>query len=155
MAEISNTNPQIRDQYSPLSTLAMQAIRRFGDFHPGTIDGDVMLMFLEFANMVIDDVRMHPYHDGSDIDYYESADEWRPIPDQAMVNGLLYHYSIQQGSQKLELYMPMYNRSLNQQLWYKLNGNTKIQMRVMDNGTNPANSNGASTDTYNGRVSWD
>ena len=64
MAEQSNTNPHIRESNSPLQTLAMQALRRFGDFHPGTVDGDVMLMFLEFANMVIDEIRLHPYHDG-------------------------------------------------------------------------------------------
>lgn len=154
MAENSSTNPHVRDNYSPLSTLAMQAIRRFGDFNPGTIDGDVMLMFLEFANLIIDDVRMHPYHQG-ELDYYISPDDVREIPDQVIVNGLLYHYAMQQGSEKLQLYMPMYHRSLNQQLWYKLNGNTPIRMRIVDDGTNPANSNGAQTDPNNGTVSYD
>ena len=58
----SDTNPQIREKNSPLETLALQALRRFGDYNPGTVDGDVMLMFLEFANMIIGDIRMHPYH---------------------------------------------------------------------------------------------
>ena len=59
--ETSNTNPHIREKHSPLESLIFQALRRYGDFSPGTLDGDVGLMFLEFANMVIDDIRMHPY----------------------------------------------------------------------------------------------
>lgn len=149
----SNSNPHRRDGYSPLSTLVMQALRRFGDFHPGTVDGDVMLMFLEFANAVIDDIRLHPYHDTTKpIDYYESTEEWREIPDPIIVNGLLYHYALQQGSDKLQMYMPLYNNTLNSQLWQYLNGNTKLQMRVMDDGTNPRNKNGGKTSTFNGTV---
>ena len=150
----SNTNPQIRDTYSPLNSLVMQALRRYGDFHPGTIDGDVMLMFMEFANIIIDEIRMHPYHDGTEIDYYQSPTDVREIPDIIIVSGLLYHYAVQQGSQKLELYMPTYNRTLNQQLWQKLNGNTKIQMRVVDDGTNKRNTGGGKTDENNGTVSY-
>ena len=67
----SDTNPHIRENNSPLNTLAMQALRRFGDFHPGTVDGDVMLMFIEFANMVIDDIRAHPHYDKVAIDHYQ------------------------------------------------------------------------------------
>jgi len=150
MAENSNINPHVRDSYSPLSTLAMQAIRRFGDFAPGTIDGDVMLMFIEFANQIVDDVRLHPYHDGQPIDYYQSAEDARPIPDNIVIAGLLYQYAMQQGSQKLELYMPNYHRTLNSQLWYNVSGNSQIQMRVPDGGTNPRNSAHVKTDPING-----
>lgn len=150
----STTNPQIRENYSPLNTLALQAIRRFGDFHPGTIDGDVMLMFMEFANLIIDEIRMHPYHDGTDIDYYQSQTDVREIPDPIIVAGLLYHYAAQQGSEKLQMYMPQYNKTMNQQLWHKINGNTKIQFRVVDDATNKRNLNGAKTDENNGTVSY-
>lgn len=149
----SNTNPHRRDNYSPLSTLVMQALRRFGDFHPGTVDGDVMLMFLEFANAIIDDIRLHPYHDTANpINYYESVEEWREIPDPIIVNGLLYHYALQQGSDKLQMYMPLYNNTINAQLWQQYNGNTKIQVRVMDDGTNSRNKNGVKTSKINGTV---
>jgi hypothetical protein len=150
----SNTNPQIRENYSPLNTLVLQAIRRYGDFHPGTVDGDVMLMFLEFANQIIDEIRMHPYHDGSEIDYYQGPTDVRAIPDPILVQGFLYHYAVQQGSEKLQMYMPMYNRTLNQLLWNKLNGNTKIQMKVVDDGTNKRNLNGGTVDENNGTVSY-
>jgi len=143
----SNTNPQIRENYSPLNTLAMQAIRRFGDFHPGTIDGDVMLMFMEFANIIIDEIRQHPYHDGTEIDYYQSPTDVREIPDPIIVAGILYHYAMQQGSEKLQFYMPAFHRTLNQQLWHKVNGNTKIRAHIVDGGTNPRNETGATNST--------
>lgn len=150
----SNTNPQIRENYSPLNTLVMQAIRRYGDFHPGTIDGDVMLMFMEFANQIIDEIRMHPYHDGSDIDYYQSPTDVRAVRDPILIQGMLYHYALQQGSEKIQMYMPMYNKILNQMLWQDLNGNTKIQMKVVDDGTNKRNTGGGTTDENNGTVSY-
>jgi hypothetical protein len=150
----SDTNPHIRENNSPLNTLAMQALRRFGDFHPGTVDGDVMLMFIEFANMVIDDIRAHPYYDKVAIDYYQSATDVRKIKDIIMVQGLLYHYALQQGSEKMQMYMPTYFATLNRELWQSVNGNTKIQMKVVDGGTNKANINGGTTNANNGTVSY-
>ena len=167
MAETSNTNPHIRTKYSPLRTLAMQALRRFGDFNASTVDGDVVLMFLEFANMVIDDIRQHPYAartttttttngqtvtttTANAIDYYTSPDETREIDDQIIVAGILAHYAVQQGSEKMQIYMPNYYRTLNQQLWNELNGNTRIKLRVVDDGTNKRNANDIKTNVYNG-----
>ncbi len=126
--ETSNTNPHIRATYSPLETLIFQALRRYGDFNPGTLDGDVGLMFLEFANMVIDDI--------------------------IIVQGLLYHYALQQGSEKVSVYLPTYNTTLNRQLWRQKNGNTKIRMTVVDDGTNKGNINNGKTNTVNGTVSY-
>lgn len=150
----SDTNPHIREKNSPLETLALQALRRFGDYNPGTVDGDVMLMFLEFANMIIDDIRMHPYHDNTDLEYYESIQDVRPIDDIILVQGLLYHYAMQQGSDKIQVYLPTYNSTLNRQLWHKINGNTKIRMTVVDDGTNKANAGGGTTNTNNGTVTY-
>ena len=170
MAETSNTNPHIRTKYSPLRTLAMQALRRFGDFSPSTVDGDVLLMFIEFANIIIDEVRQHPYAprttttttvngqkvtttSANDVNYYTSADEVREIDDQIIVAGLLAQYALQQGSEKIQIYMPNYHRTMNQQLWNALNGNTQIRLRVVDDGTNPSNINGLKTNVYNGTLS--
>tara|TARA_R100000353_G_scaffold41053_2_gene32487 strand:- start:2316 stop:2789 length:474 start_codon:yes stop_codon:yes gene_type:complete len=150
----SDTNPHIEENNSPLNTLALQALRRFGDFHPSTVDGDVMLMFLEFANMVIDDVRRHPYYDGDPIDYYTSPTDVRKVDDQIIVAGLLMHYSVQQASDKMELYIPMYQRKMHEILWNDYNGNTKIAMTVVDNGTNKRNINGGQTSAKNGLVTY-
>jgi len=155
MAEVSSTNPQITDGNTPLRILAMQALRRFGEFSPGTVDGDVLLMFLEFANLVIDDVRMHAYHDPStEIDYYQALDETRPVDDTIIVAGLLAHYAAQQGSEKLGLLMPQYLQILNRQLWRNFNGNTQIKLRVVDDGTNPRNKNDGKTNVKNGLVTY-
>ena len=146
VTENSNSNPQIKNGRSPLQTLCMQALRRYGEFSPGTVDGDVLLMFIDFANMVIDDIRMHPYAPTSStenangttttqpvaFDYYESLSDVRDIDDIIIVQGLLYHYAMQQGSEKLQMYMPMYHRTLNQQLWLRLNGYT---VRYKENKT--------------------
>ena len=169
--ETSNTNPHIREKNSPLESLIFQALRRYGDFSPGTLDGDVGLMFLEFANMVIDDIRMHPYAPSTTttttsgdtttttttvngIDYYESLQDVREIDDIIIVQGLLYHYALQQGSEKVSVYLPTYNTTLNRQLWRQKNGNTKIRMTVVDDGTNKGNINKGKTDTVNGTVSY-
>jgi hypothetical protein len=152
MADNSDSNPHIRSGYSPLETLIFQALRRYGEMSPATIDGDTSLMFLEFANMVIDEVRSHPYHDGTQLNYYLSLQDVREVPDPIMIAGILYHYASQQGSSKIQLFMPGYFRTMNQMMWLKINGNTPIQLRVVDGGTNPRNQTG-DTDPLNGTVS--
>lgn len=148
---MSNTqlNSHIADDYSPLETLIFQSLRRYGEFSPTTVDGDVTLMFIEFANMVVDEVRNHPYHTGEHIPYYTAITDRRTVPDPIMVNGMLLHYAVQQGSQKVQLYAPNYFRQLNQHLWFKLNGNTPIRMRVVDNGTHSTSADGK-TNPVNG-----
>ncbi len=161
----SQTNPHITNGNSPLRTLSMQALRRFGDFNATTVDGDVLLMFLEFANMVIDDVRSHVYAPRTTyssttgasttkdvIEYYRSVEEVRNVEIQIIVAGLLANYALQQGSNKAEIYMPNYFKTMNQQLWRALNGNTPIQLRIMDDGTNPSHSIGIKTSVINGNA---
>jgi hypothetical protein len=60
MAGRSVSNPHISEPTSDLQTLARQALRRYGDFAAGTAEGEVLLMFLEFANLVVSDIRRHP-----------------------------------------------------------------------------------------------
>lgn len=128
-------NPHIRDEHSPLRTLIAQALRRFGDFAPSSIDADTALMFIEFANMVIDEVRAHPYAEHlADVAYYGSLDDARPIPDPIMLAGLLYHYSMQQNSEKVQLFMPSFFKTMNMVLYQKLQGNGPIEMRPVDGG---------------------
>lgn len=154
MSETSNSNPHIRDSYSPLETLCHQALRRYGEFNPGTMDGDVSMMFIEFANQIVDEVRMHPYHDGTELPYYISLQDSRPIPDPIIVSGLVFHYAVQQGSQKAQMMAPLYFRQMNQSLWHKRNGNTKLRLRIVDDGTHPSYAQGT-TDTNNGIVTPD
>lgn len=134
MNRFSAGNPHIAEPHSPLEVLALQALRRYGDMHPGTVDGEVMMMFIEFANMVIEDLRSHPYWDAPDIDYYTHPTEIRPIPDSIVVAGLLYHYSIQQQSNKIEAYGPMYFKGMTRTLYGRKYGNGPIEMSPVDRG---------------------
>lgn len=135
MNRYSASNPHLAEPFSPLETLVFQSLRRYGDMHPGTVDGEVMMMFIEFANLVIEDLRAHPYWDAVDIDYYTHPSEARPIPDPILVNGLMYQYAIQQQSNKVEAYGPMYFKSMNRILYNRKYGNGPIEMTPVDRGT--------------------
>jgi hypothetical protein len=135
-------NPQISEPTSDLQTLAMQALRRYGDFAASSVDGEVLLMFLEFANLIIDEVRAHPYYVEAyengligPLPYYTSQTDKRPLPDQIIIAGLLYHYALQQGSNKVQAYIGNFARTMNQQLWGILHGHGKIEMTVVDDGS--------------------
>ena len=136
-------NPQIAQGVnSDIQSLTMQALRRYGDFVPGSIDGDVILMFIDFANLIIDEIRAHPYYVEAykkgltkPLAYYTSSTDSRPIPDVVVVAGLLYQYANQQGSNKVQTYMPSFARTLNQQLWGLLQGHDRIEMNVVDGGS--------------------
>jgi hypothetical protein len=133
----SANNPHLGEPYSSLETLTIQALRRYGDMHPGTVDGEVMMMFIEFANLVIEDLRGHPYWENPEIDYYTHPSEWRSIPDNIVVSGLLYHYSVQQQSSKIEAYGPMYFKMMNRILYQRKYGSGKIEMSPYDKGQPP------------------
>lgn len=152
MTEKSESNPQIIDgDYSPLEALIVQSLRRFGDFNAQSADGNTILLLLDLANSVIDDVRTHPYWDGTALDYYTHPSETREIPDSIMRAGLLYYYSDQQNSGKTPSKTAAYLRTLNSQLWYRLNGNTAIQMIPTDGGSNIGYAIGTTNET-NGLV---
>lgn len=126
----SEVNPQISNRVSPLETLVFQALRRYGEYSPSTVDGDTMLMFIEFANMIVEDIRHHPYWPvDKDVDYYTHQSDIRPIPDPVMLNGLIMHFAIQQGSPKLQLYMQVYNRSCNQILYERRFGKQRPELK--------------------------
>jgi hypothetical protein len=132
-ARVSTVNPQIADKTSPLETLIFQAVRRYGEFSPSTIDGSGILMFLEFANMVIEDIRHHPYWpEDLDVDYYISQTDTRPVPDPIIINGMLMHLAIQQGSPKVGLYNQLYSKTCNQVLYERLYGKRRPNMKVVD-----------------------
>jgi hypothetical protein len=135
-------NPQLSSPHSDLQTLAVQALRRYGDAIAASVDGEVILMFLEFGNLILDEIRAHPYYVEAldkalveELPYYISPTDIRPIPDQIIIAGMLYHYAAQQLSQKAQLYLGNYARTMNQQLWGILHGHGKIEMTVVDDGS--------------------
>ena len=136
----SGNNPHLNSPYSNLEALVMQSLRRYGDMHPGTVDGEVMMMFIEFANLVIEDLRGHPYWDNPEINYYTHPSETLPIPDNIMVSGLLYHYAVQQQSNKIEAYGPMYFKMMNCVLYHRKYGSGKIEVSPWDRAQKPTGS---------------
>ena len=54
---------------TPLEDLVRSALTRAGNFSPSRIDGEVMMMMIELANRVVEDVRKNPYWTGGDLDY--------------------------------------------------------------------------------------
>ena len=67
-----------------------------------------------------------------------------PIPDNIMVSGLLYHYAVQQQSNKIEAYGPMYFKMMNRVLYHRKYGSGKIEVSPWDVSQRPAG-----TQSYN------
>lgn len=139
MAEKSIQKPFAagRKDYSPLEDLVRSALVRAGNFSPSRIDGEVMMMMIELANRVVEDVRKHPYWEGGEIDYYNDPTESRPIPDLVMIDGLTSHYLIQQGSEKAIMFLQMYQATMTDILLTRIDSNKRYFAKIMDGGSNP------------------
>jgi hypothetical protein len=121
---------------TPLEDLVRSALTRAGNYSPSRIDGEVMMMFIELANRVVEEVRRHPYWSGEDIDYYNDPTECRAIPDLVMIDGLTAHYFIQQGSEKAMVFLQLYQANLTDTLLERDIGNKKIEFNIKDGGSN-------------------
>lgn len=129
----SQLNPH--KQFGENSTLQMlvhRALRRYGDMNPGTIEGDTSMLFIDFANECIEEIRMHPYWVDGDLDYYISLEETRPVPDMVMVMGLCFRYALQQFSDKQKLYGPLYYQTMNRLLYDRNVGKGHPMMGTFD-----------------------
>lgn len=131
----SGINPHLQGEHSPLEDLCRRALRRYGDLAPDTVDGETILMFLDFANEIVEDIRAHPYGDMPSLDYYVSTTDIRPIPDIIVIDGLLMRYALQQGSRKAEIYAPKYYRTLNLTLYNRKYGSGPIEHTPRDRNT--------------------
>ena len=134
----TSSNPNIRDHYSPLEDLIIKVLRRYGEFHPSSVDGEVSLMMIDFANSVLLDYNTHPYRSRSiakpviPIENYISLQEAREIPDEIIMSGLLYYYAVQQMSQKMTPYKSMYDDNMNRITYYNKYGNTGILITKLE-----------------------
>ena len=138
MAEESELAPHKSAEGADLQTLMEMALANWGDGSPASLFGDMGPLFLLHANMIVEDVRQHPYWVATnEIDYYESLSDKTSIPDIIMIAGLTARHAVQQRSQNAQALYQDYYRVLNQTLWNRYNGNTKVQMRPMDGGSNP------------------
>lgn len=138
MAEQSVIKPFAagRENFSPLEDLVRSSLVRAGNFSPSRIDGEVMMMMIELANRIVEEVRKHPYWTGGDINYYNDPTESRAIPDLVMIDGLTAHYLLQQGSDKAMVFLQIYQSNLTDTLFTRSNGNQKIVVNIRDGGSN-------------------
>lgn len=127
-----------KEKFTPLESLVRSALVRAGNFSPSRVDGEVMMMMIELANRVVEDVRQHPYWVGGDIDYYTDIQERRPIPDMIMIDGLSAHYFVQQGSDKAMVHLQLYQSSMTNILHQRSHGNKPYVRTIMDGGSNPS-----------------
>jgi hypothetical protein len=127
--------------YAPLSECMSKALVLMGDNNYDMADGSLAMMLLMMANNVVMEVNSHPYRTGkTPIKFYTSPEDVREISDMIMIAGIAALYAAQQVSQKAGMLNAMYLKTMNQQLWFELNGNTKIQIRPVDTGPfNPTN----------------
>jgi hypothetical protein len=121
---------------TPLEDLVRSALTRAGNFSPSRIDGEVMMMMIELANRIVEEIRRNPYWTGGDIDYYNDPTECRPIPDMIMIDGLTAHYLIQQGSDKAMVFLQMYQANLTDTLHNRTHGNKGYAVNIKDGGSN-------------------
>lgn len=138
-----SANPQITDDYSPLSALAVQAMRTYGEFGTSTTNDETNLLMIDLANEVVTAYNTHPYGPNaqglSEVSDYIAIDDKRAIDDKIMRAGLIAHYCTQQGSPKANYYVPRFLRLMNTILWHQLSGGSgPIQLRQTDDATNPA-----------------
>ena len=140
MAEKSVHKPfaAAKEKFTPLESLVRSALIRAGNFSTSRVDGEVMMMMIELANRVVEDVRQHPYWVGGDIDYYTDTQERRPIPDMIMIDGLSAHYFIQQGSEKAMVHLQLYQANMTNILHQRSHGNKPYTIKIRDGGSNPS-----------------
>lgn len=130
--------PNVKDPHSPLSLLINEAIGLFGNMSTDTIPGSILMTLLRRANSIVEDVRIHPYTTLPDLDYYISFDDVRPIPDEIMIAGLLYHYSFWMKSDFVKNHYIQYQKTLGQILYQRKFGSGKIQMNTIDKEEAPS-----------------
>jgi len=128
----SAQNPQVSTPYSPLENLITDAFERFGNMEAQSVDSNVKRIMLRYANKIVEDVRIHPYASLPDLDYYTSLQETRPIPDEIMISGLVYHYAKWMDSSKARTFFAEYGQALNQILYQRKYGSGKLQMNTVD-----------------------
>lgn len=121
---------------APLSELIRQGLSLMGDSSSKRSTGDLEHLLLLFANMVIDEVRAHPYWDGTVVPYYVNVADKRDIPDMIVVTGLAAKYATQQVSQKAGAllngpsgYYKILNRKL---LERKIGLNATLELRPLE-----------------------
>lgn len=142
--------PQVsgQDNYAPLIDLVATAERRRGQMTAARLTGDQVLLYLEYANEIVEDVRSHRYWTilvnkslaPAVLAYYTDLNEKRAIPDGIMIAGLRAYAAEQAGSKKAKALFDVYRARMSMILYQRIHGGVpKEYIRPMDGGSNPRN----------------
>lgn len=146
----SRHQPQVSgaDSYAPLIDLVATAERRRGQMSAARLTGDQVLLYLEYANEIVEDVRAHRYWTilvnrgkaPNVLPYYTDLNEKRAIPDGILIAGLRAYAAEQAGSKKAKTLFDVYRNRMSMILYQRINdGIPKEFIRPMDGGSNPRN----------------
>lgn len=129
-----STAPHIVNPNASLEQLAARAMRRYGEWAVTTGDGEAMLVFLDYANAIIDELHKHPYWEkGLELPYYTHISDARAIPDNIVVSGLLARLAADQGSRKAPQFYAEYFDRMNTILATKKFGvGAEFQFQAVD-----------------------
>jgi hypothetical protein len=110
-----SSSPHITSPYAPLEQISLRVLKRYGEMSASTVEGEVQLMFLDYANSVLEDVMQHPYWPkGVELAYYVHQTDARPVHDSIMVAGVLARFASDQESKKAGNYAGEYFSQMNQ-----------------------------------------
>ena len=128
-----------KTSFAPLALNASAVLRRFGDMNQGRIEADLALQIIDYANEVIEDLRLHPYW-STPLAYYTAFTDVRPVPDLILQHGIKFRYAVDQGDARAPTYRAQYYASMNHILYNRLNddvaGQAKIEIQPIDGGSN-------------------
>ena len=143
-----------RGIFTPLREIIDNVLVIFGENAPDTVEGADINIFLNYANRVIDAIRIHPYFPGEpdDIPYFQSLDETRPIKDVIIEKGLLYEMAKSTGDERMQNFMGDFRDTIATIYMTERHGNKPFSMRIVDDGTNQSYSQGLYTDKFSGQV---
>jgi hypothetical protein len=129
-----STSPHVKEGYSPLEQLALRALRRYGETAPSTVEPELLLSFVDYANWIIDQIHVHPYNPvGHVLRYYNHITDSRAIPDHVVVSGLLYKHAFDNGSQKTGGYMGEFQNTLSALLHQvRFGASPEYEFKVVD-----------------------
>lgn len=91
------------------------------------------MQFIQHGNAVLDDVMIHPYWDGGEIQYYFHPSDTRPVSDNVVMMGILAKFALAQKSKAAAKYEAEYLATLNKVLLrVKFGGNPAWEISAPD-----------------------
>lgn len=117
-----------------LQTMADNTLRRYGEGAASIGDAQIALMFIDFANEILDEMMLHPYWNKGVVEPFLHMEDRRPeISSVVMEAGLLWKYAVRQKSRNADQYAAHFFRLMNNRFYLEAFGpNPTLTMLVVD-----------------------